>query len=52
MDLANLAHYPQHTTPHDDSYGGFLSQRATPSYHPFLDGIFPEINQLALGVPA
>ena len=26
------------------SYGGFLSHRGTPSHHPFLDGIFPNIN--------
>ena len=27
--------------------GAFLSHRATPSYHPFLDGIFNEINDPA-----
>ena len=30
---------------------GFLSHRATPSYHPFLDGIFPNKNHPAIGVP-
>ena len=29
--------------------GDFLSHRATPSYHPFLDGIFYEINHPAIG---
>ena len=31
--------------------GGFLSHRATPSHHPFIDGIFPEINHPSMGVP-
>ena len=31
------------------SYGGFLSHRATPSSHPFIDGIFHEINHPFLG---
>ena len=33
-------------------YGGFLSQGGTPYFHPFLDGIFPEINHPAIGVPS
>ena len=28
--------------------GGFLSHRGTPSYHPFLDGIFHDINHPAI----
>ena len=32
--------------------GGFLSHRGTPSHHPFLDGIFHEINHPAIwGTP-
>jgi hypothetical protein len=31
-------------------YGGFLSPRGTPSYHPFIDGIFHEINHPFLGI--
>ena len=34
----------------DKTCGGFLSHRGTPSYHPFLDGIFHEINHPAMGV--
>ena len=30
-------------------HGGFLSHRVTPSHHPFQIGIFPEINQPAMG---
>ena len=33
------------------SYGAFLSQRGTPSSHPFLDGMFHEIKQPAIGKP-
>ena len=33
------------------NYGGFLSHGGTPSHHPFLDGIFHEINHPAIGVP-
>ena len=35
-------------------YGAFLSHRATPSHHPFLDGIFPftkTIQPASLGTP-
>ena len=32
-------------------YGGFLSHRDPHLNHPFLDGIFPNKNQLAIGVP-
>ena len=31
--------------------GGFLSHRATPVHHPFLDGIFPHKNQPFSGTP-
>ena len=31
------------------SNAGFRSQRATPNPHPFLDGIFHEINHPAIG---
>ena len=32
-------------------FGGFLSHRGTPSHHPFRDGIFPNKNHPAIGVP-
>ena len=32
-------------------HGGFLSHGGTPSYHPFLDGIFPNKNHPAMGIP-
>ena len=31
------------------TYGGFLSRRGTPNFHPFLDGALHEINQPASG---
>ena len=33
------------------SFGGFLSHGGIPSYHPFIDGMFHEINHPAIGVP-
>ena len=35
-----------------DDMGGFPSHGGTPSYHPFLGGIFHEINHPAIGVPS
>ena len=31
--------------------GAFLSHGGYPSYHPFIDGMFHEINHPAIGVP-
>ena len=49
-------HISAYRLTHSDSakatYGGFLSHRATPSHHPFLDGIFPNKHHPAVGVPS
>ena len=35
-----------------EKYGAFLSHRGTPSHHPFIDGMFPEINHPFGGTPS
>ena len=49
QDMTNGTYYPVIKTA--GAHGGFLSHGGTPSYHPFPDGIFPEISHPFYWVP-